>query len=129
MGICQIRHINQANVDKARDFLPKVSEIQGLSDMFKALGDPTRLKIVTALAAVELCVCDLSAVCGLSESAISHQLRILRNLRIVKFRREGKIVYYRLDDSHVESLVKQSLAHIVEENGAAGQRAVADERK
>ena len=64
----------------------------------------------TALVAVELCVCDLSAVCGLSESAISHQLRILRNLRIVKYRREGKIVYYRLDDDHVESLVRQSLA-------------------
>ena len=129
MSTCQIRHINQINVAKARDEIPKTEEIQGLADMFKALGDPTRLKIVTALVTVELCVCDLSAVCGLSESAISHQLRILRNLRIVKYRREGKIVYYRLDDSHVESLVKQSLAHIVEESGEAGQRALAEEGK
>jgi len=116
MGTCQIRHINQENVAKARDVIPESEEIHGLAEMFKALGDPTRLKIVTALVAVELCVCDLSAVCGLSESAVSHQLRILRNLRIVKYRREGKIVYYRLDDEHVESLVRQSLAHIFEED-------------
>jgi ArsR family transcriptional regulator, lead/cadmium/zinc/bismuth-responsive transcriptional repressor len=116
MGTCQIRHINTDNVAKARDVIPEIGEIQSLADMFKALGDPTRLKIVTALVAVELCVCDLSAVCGLSESAISHQLRILRNLRIVKYRREGKIVYYRLDDDHVESLVRQSLAHIFEDH-------------
>ena len=115
MSTCQIRHINTENVAKASLAIPEISEIQGLADMFKALGDPTRLKIVTALVAAELCVCDLSAVCNLSESAISHQLRILRNLRIVKYRREGKIVYYRLDDDHVESLVRQSLAHISEE--------------
>ena len=126
MGTCQVRHINQINVVKAREVVPETEEIQGLAEMFKALGDPTRLKIVTALVAVELCVCDLSAVCGLSESAISHQLRILRNLRIVKYRREGKIVYYRLDDDHVESLVRQSLAHIVEDSGAAGHPASAD---
>jgi len=116
MEPCQIRHINSENVAKAREVIPESEEIQGLAEMFKALGDPTRLKIVTALVAVELCVCDLSAVCGLSESAVSHQLRILRNLRIVKYRREGKIVYYRLDDDHVESLVRQSLAHIFEED-------------
>ncbi len=114
MGTCQVRHINTENVARAREVIPETETIQSLADLFKALGDPTRLRIVTALVAVELCVCDLSAVCGLSESAISHQLRILRNLRIVKFRREGKIVYYRLDDSHVEALVKQSLEHIFE---------------
>jgi len=119
MRTCQIRHINTENVAKANLAIPQIEEIQDLADMFKALGDPTRLKIVTALVASELCVCDLSAVCGLSESAISHQLRILRNLRIVKYRREGKIVYYRLDDDHVESLVRQSLAHISEEQRGA----------
>ena len=122
MGTCQVRHIHTDNVAKARDVIPETEEIQDLADMFKALGDPTRLKIVTALLAVELCVCDLSAVCGISESAISHQLRILRNLRIVQYRREGKIVYYRLDDNHVEDLVRQSLAHIFEETGVAGTR-------
>ena len=129
MGICQVRHIHTDNVVKARDVLPDAKEIQSLADMFKALGDPTRLKIVTALVTVELCVCDLSAVCGLSESAISHQLRILRNLRIVQYRREGKIVYYRLDDSHVEALVRQSLDHIFEENGTVGLRPPAREGK
>ncbi len=114
MGTCQIRHIHTENVAKATGAIPKIEVIQNLADLFKALGDPTRLKIVTALLAVELCVCDLSAVCGLSESAVSHQLRILRNLRIVKYRRAGKIVYYQLDDSHVETLVKQSLEHIFE---------------
>jgi len=117
MGTCQIRHINTENVAKAIDLVPKSDVIQDLADLFKALGDPTRLKIVTALLAVELCVCDLSVVCGLSESAISHQLRILRNMRIVKYRREGKIVYYRLDDNHVESLVSQSVEHISEATG------------
>lgn len=116
MSTCQIRHINAKNVAKAMGIVPETVVIQTLADLFKALGDPTRLRIVTALVAVELCVCDLSVVCGLSESAVSHQLRILRNLRIVKYRREGKIVYYRLDDSHVEALVKQSLAHIFEEH-------------
>lgn len=118
MTTCQVRRINTKNVEIARRQTPETEKIQDLAEMFKALGDPTRLKIVTALAAAELCVCDLSAVCGLSESAISHQLRILRNLRIVKYRREGKIVYYRLDDDHVESLVRQSLAHISEERRA-----------
>jgi len=122
MSRCQIRHINTENVLAARHSSPKMSEIRNLADMFKALGDPTRLRIVTALAAAELCVCDLSAVCELSESAISHQLRILRNLRIVKYRRAGKIVYYRLDDDHVESLVRQSLAHIAEEQRDADER-------
>ena len=114
MTTCQIRHINKENVAKAMGVIPETEIIQSLADLFKALGDPTRLRIVTALVAVELCVCDLSAVCGLSESAVSHQLRILRNLRIVKYRREGKIVYYRLDDSHVEALVRQRLEHIFE---------------
>jgi ArsR family transcriptional regulator len=122
MSTCQIRHINTANVAKASLAIPDMVGIQDLADMFKALGDPTRLKIVTALVAAELCVCDLSAVCGLSESAISHQLRILRNLRIVKYRREGKIVYYRLDDDHVESLVRQSLAHISEDQRGPDRR-------
>ena len=116
MTTCQIRHINKENVAKAMGVIPETEIIQSLADLFKALGDPTRLRIVTALVAVELCVCDLSAVCGLSESAVSHQLRILRNLRIVKYRREGKIVYYRLDDSHVETLVRQSLEHIIEKH-------------
>jgi DNA-binding transcriptional ArsR family regulator len=128
MSTCQIRHINTENVAIAMGVIPETETIQSLADLFKALGDPTRLRIVTALVAVELCVCDLSAVCGLSESAVSHQLRILRNLRIVKYRREGKIVYYRLDDNHVESLVRQSLAHISEDHRSPVGRQSASDR-
>jgi ArsR family transcriptional regulator len=96
------------------DNVPDLNTLQSMTDIFKALGDPGRLKIVIALSACELCVCDLAVVCGSSESAVSHQLRILRNLKIVRFRREGKIVFYRLDDDHVKSLISQSLQHVRE---------------
>lgn len=111
---CQISRIHAENVEKAKHRLESSETIQSLAEIFKALGDPTRLKMVMALQACELCVCDLAAVCGLTESAVSHQLRVLRNLRIVAFRREGKIVFYRLADDHVGDLIRQSLAHVLE---------------
>jgi ArsR family transcriptional regulator len=114
MDICQEKIIHKENVQKAVSNIPDVDVLQSLTDIFKALSDPNRLKIVISLAECELCVCDLAAVCGSSESAVSHQLRILRNLKIVRYRREGKIVYYRLDDDHVEMLIKQSLDHVQE---------------
>lgn len=88
--------------------------------MLRALGDPTRLRIVTALAADgvgELCVCDLAAVVGVSESAVSHSLRTLRQLGIVRYRKVGKIAYYALDDAHVVRLVAEGVQHV--EAGAA----------
>ncbi|MGA9188200.1 MAG: metalloregulator ArsR/SmtB family transcription factor, partial [Methanosarcina sp.] len=81
---------------------------------FKALGDPTRVKILFSLMTRELCVCDLTAVIGVSDSAVSHQLRVLRTLRLVKFRREGKILYYSLADDHIERLFAQGLEHVTE---------------
>ncbi|MFH1985324.1 MAG: metalloregulator ArsR/SmtB family transcription factor [Pseudomonadota bacterium] len=114
MPLCDISHIHAENVEKARDYLESPETILSLADVFKTLGDPTRLKMVMALQACELCVCDLAAVCGLSESAASHQLRVLRNLRIVANRRDGKIVFYRLADDHVGDLIRQSLAHVLE---------------
>ncbi|NNF99047.1 MAG: helix-turn-helix transcriptional regulator [Desulfobacteraceae bacterium] len=114
MDRCQEKIIHTELVNKAIDNLPTPRNTQAIADIFKAMGDPTRLKMVVALSVCELCVCDLSAVCDLSESATSHQLRILRNLRIVKNRREGKIVYYSLDDDHVRMLIKQSLDHVTE---------------
>ena len=114
MDICQEKIIHQKNVQKAVSHMPDTDTIQSLTDIFKALGEPGRLKIVIALAKCELCVCDLAAVSGSSESAVSHQLRILRNLKIVRFRRQGKIVFYRLDDDHVNTLINQSLAHVQE---------------
>lgn len=114
MDICQEKVLHHKSVQKAVSHIPDMETILSLTDIFKALSDPNRLKIVIALAKCELCVCDLAAISGSSESAVSHQLRILRNLKIVRFRRQGKIVFYRLDDEHVNTLIHQSLAHVQE---------------
>jgi DNA-binding transcriptional ArsR family regulator len=114
MDICREKVLHQENVQKAIENVPDLGTLQRLSEIFKALSDPSRLKIVMALATVELCVCDLAAVTGSSDSAVSHQLRILRNLKIVRYRRDGKIVFYRLDDDHVNTLIQQSLEHVQE---------------
>ena len=111
---CQVTIINEERLAAAKEQMPAEDLLCELAETFKLLGDPTRMKILQALAITELCVCDLAAVCGASESAVSHQLRILRNLKIVRFRREGKSVFYRLDDDHVKSLISQSLQHVKE---------------
>ena len=89
--------------------------VQTLAETFRILGDPTRLRIVDALAEGELCVCDISERVGISESAVSHQLRLMRSMRIVRGRREGRCVYYTLDDQHVLSLFQQGLRHVTED--------------
>lgn len=114
MDLCQEKILYLESVKLVMDHIPDSDTLQNLACIFKALSDPGRLKIVTALATCELCVCDLAAISGSSESAVSHQLRVLRNLRIVRYRKEGKIVFYRLDDAHVKSLISQSLKHVVE---------------
>jgi ArsR family transcriptional regulator, lead/cadmium/zinc/bismuth-responsive transcriptional repressor len=114
MDICQEKIIHIDKVRTAADSIPEPYVVDSLVEVFKSLGDPTRLKIVIALSACELCVCDIAAVCNISDSAISHHLKTLRMLKIVQFRKEGKIVYYRLDDEHVNSLIKQSIEHVKE---------------
>ena len=114
MDRCQEKVLHQTQVEQAMKNITDSVTLQSLTDIFKALSEQSRLKIVTALATCELCVCDLAAVSGSSESAVSHQLRILRNLKIVRYRREGKIVFYRLDDDHVKSLISQSIQHVQE---------------
>ena len=89
--------------------------VQALADLFSILGDPTRVRIVDVLAEGELCVCDIAAEIGISESAVSHQLRLMRGMRIVRGRREGRSVYYSLDDQHVLDLFQQGLRHVSEE--------------
>lgn len=84
-----------------------------VAETFKILGDVTRVKILHALSKRELCVCDLAAVVAMGQSAVSHQLRLLRGLRLVKYRREGKMVWYSLDDEHVFSLLSQGLEHVI----------------
>jgi len=89
--------------------------VQALADLFSILGDPTRVRIVDALAEGELCVCDIAEHVGLSESAVSHQLRLMRSMRVVRGRREGRCVYYTLDDQHILSLFQQGLRHVSED--------------
>jgi ArsR family transcriptional regulator, lead/cadmium/zinc/bismuth-responsive transcriptional repressor len=88
--------------------------IEGLTEIFRVLGDPTRVRILDALSRAELCVGDLAAQLGLSESAVSHQLRLLRNTRIVRTRRDGRMIFYALDDRHVLVLFRQGLRHVEE---------------
>jgi ArsR family transcriptional regulator len=88
--------------------------VQALADTFRVLGDPTRLRILDALAIGELCVCDIASLAGISESAVSHQLRLLRGMRLVRPRRAGRLVYYSLDDHHIIELLKQGLTHVEE---------------
>jgi len=104
--------MNEMSVSQIREKALADEEVQGLSDTFKALGDPTRVRILHALLLEELCVCDLVEVLGMTQSAISHQLSTLRKLRLVKHRKEGKMVRYSLDDDHIITLFAQGLAHI-----------------
>lgn len=111
---CGIHCIHAENVEAAREQMLPDSTARSLADLFKTLGDITRLKLMVALMHSELCVCDLAAVTGVSESAVSHQLRILRMQDLVRFRRDGKIMYYSLADEHVRSLFHQGLEHVNE---------------
>ena len=111
---CECRIIHDDKVAEARRLGLGDALTEDLCQTFKALGDASRLKILWALEHDEMCVCDLAALLGISESAVSHQLRLLRTLRLVKNRREGTILYYRLADAHVSQLVKIALEHIRE---------------
>ena len=111
---CLVRVVHLDRVEKARQQVISERELERLSLTYKVLGDPNRLKIVMALKKVEMCVCDLAAFTGLSESAVSHQLRRLKDLALVKSRRDGQIIYYALDDAHVSGLLEVGLEHVRE---------------
>ena len=112
MDICSVKCIDEEKVKQTVKTIPQTEDIGQMAGIFKALSDPSRLKIVLALLNQEHCVCDIAAICSQTDSAISHQLRILRTLKIVKNRREGKSIYYSIDDDHVVSLIKMSLHHV-----------------
>lgn len=116
--------VRKGKEDLCDDFCPsgdlnclrdKILEVAGLSEIFKALGDETRTKILYLLAHRELCVCDVASVLNMSLSAVSHHLRLLKMLRLVKYRRDGKMVYYSLDDEHVLNLIREAQAHFMEQ--------------
>ncbi len=109
--ICEDNVVHKDKVLQATNRKLADSTFDTLAETFKILSNQTRLKLIQALSHDELCVCDLSAILGMTDSAISHQLRILRNTRLVKYRREGKMAYYSLDDQHVRQLFEAALEH------------------
>jgi len=111
---CDVTYIHEPSVRAARRAIHDDGTILGLTETFKVLTDPTRLKIVLALAKEELCVCDIAALLKVSDSAVSHQLRLLKNLRLVKYHRDGKMAYYSLDDEHIEDLIRVANRHVSE---------------
>ena len=111
---CAVRVVHMSRVNRARDEAIPDQELNRLSQTYKVLGDPTRLKIVMALGGGEMCVCDLAAFLDLTESAVSHQLRRLRDMSLIKKRREGQILFYSLDDDHVADLLNIGLEHVRE---------------
>ncbi|QVK18703.1 winged helix-turn-helix transcriptional regulator [Mycoplasmatota bacterium] len=119
--ICECNVIHLDIIKKVNNELSSITEIEKMSVLFKVLGDQTRLKIISTLLKAEMCVCDISYLLNMSQSLISHQLRVLREARLVKFRREGKVVYYSLDDEHIEMIVQYGLEHI-NESGEISER-------
>lgn len=111
---CSCNVIHKDVVDNVKSKLPQEETLYDLAELFKVFGDSTRIKIICALFESEMCVCDLSALLNVSQSAISHQLRVLKSARLVKFRRAGKIIYYSLDDEHIKHIFDEGLKHIIE---------------
>ena len=112
-GICEIEYIDEAKVAAVRGRLLPGDATARLAGMFKVLGDGTRVRIIHALSLEELCVCDIASLLGTTKSAVSHQLRILRNMRVVRYRKAGKIVYYSLEDTHIGNLFGAGLKHVM----------------
>ena len=111
---CSCNVIHKEVVENVKNKLPKEETLYDLAELFKVFGDSTRIKILCALFESEMCVCDLSVLLNISQSAISHQLRVLKSARLVKFRRAGKVIYYSLDDEHIKQIFDAGLHHITE---------------
>ncbi|MCX7027266.1 MAG: metalloregulator ArsR/SmtB family transcription factor [Spirochaetes bacterium] len=111
---CRIVVVHEDLVQKARESMPKENLIRTTGDFFKVLGEPTRIKILIALMSSELCVCDLCAVLNMNQPAISQQLKSLKQVGFVKYRKDGKVVYYSLSDEHIRQIYEMGLIHISE---------------
>ncbi len=112
--LCQEPCAHSDAVARARAQMPDIEKLYDLAELFKMLGDSTRVRILSALSAGELCVCDLTDVLSMGQTAISHQLRLLRGARLVRSRREGKNIFYALDDDHVTQIFRKGFEHIEE---------------
>lgn len=112
--VCEEHSSHKALCRKVREALPETEKLFDLAELFKIFGDSTRIKILYILFESEMCVCDIADVSGMTVSAISHQLRILKNAKLVKNRREGKSLYYSLADNHISLILGQGMEHIIE---------------
>lgn len=111
---CEYLFVHEDVVKRVREELPDEVTLYDLAELFKVFGDSTRIKILYALFEAELCVCDIAQLLGLTQTAVSHQLRVLKNSKLVKYRREGKNLFYSLADSHVRRIIGQGMDHISE---------------
>lgn len=111
---CDCNVIHEDIVNQVRDKMPQEESLYDLAELFKVFGDSTRIRILWALNEAEMCVCDIAVLLNMTQSAISHQLRVLRQATLVKNRKEGKVVYYSLDDNHIKHIFDQGLIHINE---------------
>ena len=111
---CECSVIHEDVIASAKQLMPCEETLYDLAELFKVFGDTTRIKILCALFESEMCVCDISSLLNMTQSAISHQLRVLKNAKLVRNRKEGKVVYYSLADEHVKHIFNQGLEHITE---------------
>ncbi|MDY3917517.1 MAG: metalloregulator ArsR/SmtB family transcription factor [Candidatus Limivivens sp.] len=111
---CDYIHAHPALIHKVEKQMPAEEQLYDLAELFKIFGDSTRIKILYVLLESEMCVCDIAQLLNMTQSAISHQLRILKQSRLVKFRREGKTIFYSLEDDHVCSILSQGMEHLEE---------------
>ena len=114
LNVCKCEEVHEYIIDEVRQVMPQDEMLYDLAELFKVFGDTTRIKILYALFSKEMCVCDIADLLGMTHSAISHQLRVLKQARLVKFRKEGKIVFYSLDDCHISQIFSCGLEHIEE---------------
>lgn len=111
---CEFMHAHDEIVERVRKEMPGEDTLYDLTELFRIFGDSTRIRILYVLFEAEMCVCDIAALLGMTQSAISHQLRALKNARLVTSRRDGKTVFYSLADDHVKTIIDQGLEHIIE---------------
>ncbi len=112
---CEYIHVHEDTIQKVNEQMPEEDKLYDLADFFKVFGDSTRIKILYVLLCSEMCVCDIAQILNMTQSAISHQLRTLKQMNLVRNRREGKTVFYSLADSHIKTILSQGMDHIEED--------------
>lgn len=120
--VCQVTQTHKNIIENTRERMPDIETLYDLSELFRVFGDSTRISILCALFENEMCVCDIAEILNMGQSAISHQLRLLRGAGLVRPRRAGKVVYYSLDDEHVRKIFDQGLEHIIHKRGGSHEK-------